>query len=362
MDRHAELDAVEGKRGIVTEVSLEPRVGMPEAPVVSPHRSHGVLWFLARRLAAALVTLFVVSILVFAGTEILPGDAAEAILGQSATPDAVSQIRAELNLNRPATTRYLDWLSHIVRGDLGISATQTFASGGKSPIWPLISGPLVNSLILALFTVILLIPIGLGLGVYSATRAGRPSDHAISVSSLGAISLPEFVVGPIFIVIFAVWLKQLPGISLVPSGTSVFSNPKILVLPVATLLAVSLAWTIRMVRACMLDVLGSEFIVMARLNGLPERKVIYRYGLRNALAPTIQVIALNIQWLVGGIIVTETVFGYPGIGQTLVEVVNSRDIPFVQAVCMILAAFYLLVNIVADLLVVLLVPKLRTAL
>src|SRR5262249_60836528 len=223
------------------------------------------------------------------------------------------QSRAELDLNRPATTRYLDWLSHIVRGDLGISATQTLASGAESPIWPLISGPLVNSAILALFTVILLVPIGLGLGVYSATRAGRPSDHAVTVTSLAAISLPEFVVGPIFILIFAVWLKRLPGVSLVPSGTSVFSNPKILVLPIATLLAVSLAWTIRMVRAGMLDVLRSEFVAMARLNGLPERKVTRRYALRNALAPTIQGIALNIQCPAGGIIVAGARLVVPGL-------------------------------------------------
>jgi peptide/nickel transport system permease protein len=339
----------------VTDVALQP-------PVAPPRRSHGVTQFLVRRVAAALATLFVVSILVFAGTEVLPGDAAQAILGRNATPDALAQVRRQLGLNRPAPTRYLDWLSHIVRGDLGISATQTLASGQEAPIWPLTSGPLVNSAVLAGFTVLLLIPMGLALGVFAATRAGKPSDHAITVSSLAAISLPEFVVGPIFILIFAVWLNWLPGVSLIPSGTGVFSSPKILVLPVATLLAVSLAQTVRMVRAGMLEVLRSEYVVMARLNGLSERKVVLRYALRNALAPTIQVIALNIQWLVGGIIVTETVFGYPGIGQELVQVVTSRDIRFVQAVCMILAAFYLLINIAADLLVVFVVPKLRTAL
>jgi peptide/nickel transport system permease protein len=332
-----------------------------ELPVAAPRRSHGVARFLVRRIAAALVTLFVVSILVFAGTEVLPGDAAQAILGRDATPTALAQVRQQLGLSRPATTRYFDWLSHLVRGDLGNSATQTLASGTEAPIWPLIRDPLVNSLILAGLTTFLLIPIGLGLGVLAATRAGKASDHAITVSTLGAISLPEFVVGPILILIFAVWLNWLPGVSLVPAGTSVFSNPKILVLPVATLLAVSLAWTVRMVRAGMLESLRSEYVAQARLNGLPETKVI-RYGLRNALGPTVQVVALNIQWLVGGIIVTETVFGYPGIGQELVQVVTSRDIPFVQAVCMILAAFYLFINIVSDLLVVFLVPKLRTQL
>ncbi len=339
----------------MTDVLLEP------SPAV-PHRSRGVIRFLVLRIAAAVAVLFVVSILVFAGTEVLPGDAAQAILGRNATPESITQIRHQLGLNRPATTRYLDWLSHMVRGDLGISASQTLASGQEASIWPLTKDPLANSCILAGLTVLFLVPLGLGLGVFAATRAGKPVDHVITVSSLAAIALPEFVVGPILILIFAVWLNWLPGVSLVPSGTSVFSNPKILVLPVATLLAVSLAWTVRMVRAGMLDVLRSEYVVMARLNGLREGKVVRRYALRNALAPTIQVIALNIQWLIGGVVVTETVFGYPGIGQELVQVVASRDIPFVQAVCMILATFYLLINITADLLVVFVVPKLRTAL
>ncbi len=339
----------------MTDVTLEPSLA-------APHRSRGVVRFLVRRIAAAVAVLFVVSMLVFAGTEVLPGDAAQAILGRNATPESIAQVRHQLGLNRPATTRYLDWLSHMARGDLGISASQTLASGAEAPIWPLTKGPLGNSCLLAGLTVLLLVPMGLGLGVFAATRAGKPVDHAITVSSLAAISLPEFVVGPLLILIFAVWLNWLPGVSLVPSGTSVFSNPKILVLPVATLLAVSLAWTVRMVRAGMLDVLRSEYVVMARLNGLREGKVVRRYALRNALAPTIQVIALNVQWLIGGVIVTETVFGYPGIGQELVQVVASRDIPFVQAVCMILATFYLLINIAADLLVVFVVPKLRTAL
>jgi peptide/nickel transport system permease protein len=182
------------------------------------------------------------------------------------------------------------------------------------------------------------------------------------VSSLAAVSLPEFVTGSLLILVFAVWLHLLPAVSLVPSGSGVLDRPRILVLPVLTLLAASLAQTVRMVRAGMLDVLRADYVAMARLNGLPERQVVGRYALRNALAPTVQVIALNVQWLVGGIIVTEYVFGYPGIGQQLVEVVNARDIPFVQSVSLIIAAVYLGINIIADLLVVLLIPKLRTGL
>ena len=214
---------------------------------------------------------------------------------------------------------------------------------------------------LALVTIALLVPIGVILGVLAATRAGRGLDHAVSIGSLTVVALPEFVTGAILVLVFAVWLDVLPGVSLVPVGESPLSNPSALVLPVATLLAASLAQTLRMVRAGMLDALRSDFVQMARLSGYPERRVVYRHALRNALAPTVQVIALNVQWLIGGIIVTEYVFSYPGIGQGLVQAVAIRDVPFVQAVALIIAAVYVTLNIVADIVVVLLIPKLRTA-
>jgi peptide/nickel transport system permease protein len=321
-----------------------------------------VLRFVGRRIAAAIVTLLLVSVLIFVGTEILPGDVSTAILGRNATPEALAQIQERLDLDRPAVVRYLDWLGGFVRGDLGESATQTVASGTGSSVWGLISGHIVNTLILALIVTLLLVPIGLALGVFAARHASRPIDQGISVSSLAAISLPEFVTGTLLVLAFAVWLHLLPAVSLIPSGSSVFERPKILILPVATLLAASCAQTIRMVRAGMLDVLRSDYVQMARLNGLSERTVTFRYALRNALAPTVQVITLNVQWLVGGIIVTEVVFSYPGLGQELVQAVGTRDIPFVQSVALIIAAIYLSLNIVADLLTVFLIPKLRTEL
>jgi peptide/nickel transport system permease protein len=321
-----------------------------------------VLRFLGRRLGAALITLFAVSVLIFVGTEVLPGDVSTAVLGRNASPDAIAQIRERLELDRSAPERYADWLGNFLSGDLGESATQSTASGRGSPVWELISHRVVNTVLLALITTILLVPFGLLLGVLAAKRAGRPADHAVSVTSLAAISVPEFVTGTLLVLAFAVWLQLLPAISLVPSGTGVLDRPSILVLPVVTLLAASVAQTTRMVRAGMIDVLRSDFVHMARLNGLPERTILRRYALRNALAPTVQVIALNVQWLVGGIIVTEYVFDYPGMGQGLVQAVNSRDIPVVQSVALSLAAIYLLLNIVADLLTVLLVPKLRTSL
>jgi peptide/nickel transport system permease protein len=333
------------------------------APAAEKTRStHPVFRFVSRRVAAALVTLLLVSVLIFVGTEVLPGDAATAVLGRNATPAALADIRNRLDLDRPAPVRYAEWLSKFVRGDLGESATQTLASGHGTPVWNLMSGRVVNSLILAVIVTLLLVPLGLLLGVFAARHAGRTVDQAVSVSTLAAISLPEFVTGTLLILAFAVWLRLLPAVSLVPSGSGVFDRPQILVLPVATLLAASLAQTVRMIRAGMLDVLRADYVQMARLNGLPERKIVLRYALRNALAPTIQVIALNIQWLVGGIIVTESVFGYPGLGEELVQAVGTRDIPFVQSVSLIVAAIYLMLNIVADLLVVFLIPKLRTQL
>jgi peptide/nickel transport system permease protein len=234
-------------------------------------------------------------------------------------------------------------------------------SGEPTPISGLIGDRIRNTAVLALCTILLLVPLSLVLGVLSAMRAGRPVDHAVTGISLGLISLPEFVTGTLLILLLAQWLALLPAVSLIGIGESVFTHPSILVLPVLTLLAASLAQTTRMVRAGMLEVLRSDYVEWARLSGHRERDVVFRYALRNALAPTVQVIALNVQWLVGGIVVTEYVFGYPGIGQALVQAVSARDVPYVLSVGMLIAIVYIALNVIADLLVVLLVPKLRTA-
>jgi len=322
---------------------------------------HPLVRLALRRLGAGLVTLFVVSVLIFLATEALPGDVAQAILGRNATPEAIAELRAQLGLDQPAVERFGDWLGGVLTGDFGQSAAGRTAGAAEAPIWDLIDTRLANTALLALVTVALLVPIGVILGVLAATRAGRGLDHAVSIGSLTVVALPEFVTGAILVLVFSVWLDILPGVSLVPVGDSPLSDPRILVLPVATLLAASLAQTLRMVRAGMLEALRSDFVQMARLAGYPERRVVYRHALRNALAPTVQVIALNVQWLIGGIIVTEYVFSYPGIGQGLVQAVAIRDVPFVQAVALIIAAVYVTLNIVADLVVVFLIPKLRTA-
>jgi peptide/nickel transport system permease protein len=331
------------------------------AGVPSRRHRHPLASFVLRRVAAGVVTLFVVSILLFAGTNVLPGDVASAVLGRDSTPAGLAAIRNELHLNRPAPERYWNWLSGFVQGNLGSSVASQAVSGQPSPISGLIGDRVRNTGVLALFAVLLLVPLSLVLGVISAMRAGRPIDHAVTGISLGLISLPEFVTGTLLILLLSQWLGLLPAVSLIAIGDTVFTHPSILVLPVLTLLAASLAQTTRMVRAGMLEVLRSDYVEWARLSGHSERDVVFRYALRNALAPTVQVIALNVQWLVGGIVVTEYVFGYPGIGQALVQAVSARDVPYVLSVGMLIAIVYIALNVLADLLVVLLVPKLRTA-
>jgi peptide/nickel transport system permease protein len=303
--------------------------------------------------------LLAVSLLVFIGTEMLPGDAASAVLGRTAQPEELAELRELMGLDRPAPQRYLSWLGGILTGDLGNSAAG-YAQGAEIAIWDDISGNLGNTLTLAVIVIALMIPLGLLLGVVAATNAGRPRDHAITLGSLAVVSLPEFIIGSLLIVVFFSWLDVLPPVSLVPPGASPLERPEVLVLPALTLLGATLAGSTRMVRAGMLESLGSDYVEMARLNGIPERRVVTRYALRNALAPAVQVFAQNIQYLIGGIIVVEYLFSYPGIGKELVDAVAIRDVRAVQSIAILLAAFYIAVNIVADLLVLVLVPKLRT--
>lgn len=331
-----------------------------EAPALpAARRRRPLVRFLARRIVAALATLFVVSLLVFAATELLPGDAASAVLGRSATPDQLAEMQRLMGLDRPAHERYLTWLRGLLTGNLGNSAAG-YAAGGETPIWGEIAPKISNSFVLAGLTALVMIPLALVLGVLAAVRAGRGVDHAVSLSTLAVISLPEFIIGSLLILVFFSWLDVLPPLSLVPPGTSPLARPEALVLPVLTLLGASLAASVRMVRAGMVEALGSEYVTMARLNGFREGVVVRRYALRNALAPSVQVFAQNVQYLVGGIVVTEYLFNYPGLGKELVDAVAIRDVRAVQSIVMLVAAFYLTLNIVADFLVHLLTPKLRT--
>jgi peptide/nickel transport system permease protein len=334
--------------GIVSEVAIPVRLV----------RGHPLAWFVVKRIGAALLTLIAVSILVFVGTELL-GDPASAFLGRNATPESLAELRALMGLDEPAVERYFDWLGGLLTGDLGNSASG-YAQGGEIPIWDKVEGKLANSFTLAAITTVIMIPLSLLFGVWAALRAGRTADQGISVTSLAVISLPEFVLGSLLILFFFSWLDLLPPVALIPPGTSALSEPTKLILPVLTLLGVTCAASIRMVRAGMIETLATDYVQMARLNGFRERLVVSRYALRNALAPSVQVFAQNIQFLIGGIIVTEFLFIYPGLGMELVNAVAIRDVREVQSLAIFIAAFYLLINLLADLLVVLLVPKLRT--
>jgi peptide/nickel transport system permease protein len=318
-----------------------------------------VLAFLGRRIVGALIAILVASLVIFLGTVVLPGDAASVVLGRNGTPQQVAALNHQLHLDKPASTEYADWMSGLAHGDFGDSAVGLAQGEKHAPVWPLISSPLKNSLILALVTALFMIPLSLFLGVLAAVNAGRPADHVISLGTLTGIALPEFVIGSLLVGVFFVGLNWLPPVALVPPGANPLDDPQKLVLPVMTLLLASLASGVRMVRAGMIEVLRTEYVQTARLNGLPERRVLYRYAMRNALAPSIQVLAQNLQWLIGGIIITESVFAYPGLGTTLVTAVGNRDVTVVRDIALLIAVAYILINLVADLIVVLLVPKLR---
>jgi peptide/nickel transport system permease protein len=318
-----------------------------------------VLRFIVRRSIGAIAGILAASIVIFVGCQLLPGNAASVVLGRNGDPATVAALEKRLNLDKPAVQQYTDWLRGFVRGDLGDSAVGLAQGETHAPIWALISNPVENSVILALVTALLMIPLSLGLGVLAAVYAGRWLDNVISLGSLAAISLPEFVIGSLLVGVFFVGFDLLPPVAIVAPGASPLDSPTKLILPVATLLLASLAAGIRMVRAGMLEVLQTEYVQTARLNGIAEGKVLRRYALRNALAPSVQILAQNLQWLIGGIIITENVFAYPGIGSTLVVAVQNRDVTLVQSVAMGIAIVYILLNLLADLIVMLLVPKIR---
>jgi peptide/nickel transport system permease protein len=319
-------------------------------------RQSGLARLIFKRLLIGLALCVLLSILVFVGTQVLPGDAASAILGRNATPDAVANLREKLNLDRPATAQYFDWLRGVLTGDFGESAA------ARRPVSELVSGNVLNTATLAGLALLILIPISVLLGVLAAIRPNGVLDYVISGGTLAMIAVPEFVIGTLLVAAIAVNLGLLPAVSIVPPGSNPLQFPIVLVLPALTLVFAGVAYTVRMVRAGVIDVMESEYIESARLNGIPERRIIMRYVLPNALAPTVQTIALTAQWLIGGAIVVETVFQYPGLGLALVQAVSVRDIPTVQAIAILVGFTYILVNVAADIITIMLVPKVRTAL
>jgi peptide/nickel transport system permease protein len=327
----------------------------PAQPATAARSTAHPIWRLVRqRTMIGVLTLFLVSVVIFAATEILPGNAAVAVLGRNANPKAVRQLTLQLHLNRPVIDQYWTWLTGLLSGNLGHS----LATG--QPVWAIAEPRLINSGVLVLVTGLIGAIIGVTLGAIAALRRGGWFDHISSVISLTVTSLPEFVVGIALIILLStvVW-HVLPAVSLLPPGTYPWDEPQLLVLPIATLVIVIVPYIMRMMRAAMIEALGSDYVEMARLKGVPEWRIVLVHALPNAIAPTIQVIGLNFLYLAGGIVVVEYVFSFPGIGQELVYAVNDRDIPVIQFVVVVLAAFYVLVNILADVVALLATPRRR---
>jgi len=312
------------------------------------------MWLVVlRRLGLGVVTLWVVSILVFVGTEILPGDVAEAILGQSATPEAVAAIRAELNLDRPAPIRYFEWLANLLRGDLGMSLAASL------PISELISERLKNTLILAGLTAAFSIPVALGMGLAAAMFPGGRVDRLVTISTLFLLSVPEFFIAATLVLIFAVQLHWLPAITYMNESDSFWQLVKSMALPILTLTTSVVAHMARMTRAAVINVMTSPYIEMAILKGVPRARIVLRHALLNAVGPVVNVVALNLAYLVSGVVIVETVFAYPGLAKLMVDAVSRRDMPLVQACAMVFCTAYILFILIADVLAILANPRLR---
>ncbi len=315
--------------------------------------SPAILKLVAQRLALGILLLLAVSVLIFVGTQLLPGDVAQAILGQSATPEALANLRAELGLNDPAYVRYFDWLGGVLTGDLG-----TALSNGQD-ISQALGKRLSNTLFLAMWAAIISVPLAILLGLVAVQHRNGFIDKLISATTLTSISLPEFFIGYLLVYFVAVELQWFPSVSTVYDGMSFGDRMSAIALPCATLTLVVLAHMMRMTRAAILNVMQSAYIETAELKGLSPFRIILRHAFPNAIAPIVNVVMLNLAFLVVGVVVVEVIFVYPGMGQYLVDHVSKRDIPVVQACGMIFATVYISLNIVADIVAIVANPRLR---
>ena len=311
-----------------------------------------VLKIVAQRIALGLLTLLVISLFITFGVELLPGDLAESILGQSATPETVKVFRAELGLDKPAHLRYLDWLAGMAMGDMGVSLAN------KRAISELVGLRLGNTLFLGGFAAAIAVPLALLLGVLAALYRNSLYDRAVNIFTLTSISFPEFFVAYILIVLFASVWPVLPSLANVTEATPLGERIYKASLPAITLTLVIVAHMMRMTRAAIINLMASTYIETARLKGLSRSMVIIKHALPNAWAPIATVIAFNLAYLVAGVVVVEVVFVYPGVGQLMVDAVSSRDIPVVQACALIFAATYILLNLTADIIGIVTNPRL----
>jgi peptide/nickel transport system permease protein len=310
--------------------------------------------YIVKRLGLIIVSLFVASIIIFLITEIIPGDVAQMILGRNVTPEALAALRERLGLMNPPYTRYLQWISGVLRGNLGDSLSMQGVG-----IADLIIRRGKNSLFLAAASTIMLVPLSLLMGVIAGLKEEKWPDSVISTFSLVAISLPEFISGSFLMLVFSVWLKWLPAASSINTDVSLFRQLHLLILPVVTVSLVLLGYVARMVRVSVIESSRSPYARTAILKGLPPRLVNSRHILKNALLPSVTIIAMNIGWLFGGIIIVESVFGFPGLGSLVLFAIQQRDVPLIEDVVLLMAAAYLVLNLLADIVYAVLNPRIR---
>ena len=314
-----------------------------------------ILRLVAGRILLSVLTLLIVSLIVFAVLEVLPGDVASRILGRDATPEALDLLRAKLGLNDPAPVRYLHWLGGLLSGDFGQSLVSS------RPVTEILAPRIYNTVLLSLYAFLLYLPLTVLPALIQAIRRDRPLDHALSIVTLVLLSMPDFLLATILLFTFVVLVPILPAISLVDHSSSAIDYLRAMTLPALTLAIVMAVYAVRMLRDNLIEVLDSDYVRMAELKGLSAKRVLLRHALPNALVPTLNVTALNLAYLVGGVVVVEKVFSYPGFGSLLVDSLQLRDLPVIETTVMIAALVYVGANLIADIAAVLLNPRLRTA-
>ena len=312
-----------------------------------------MLRLVVARVFTAALTLLLVSAVIFGMIEILPGDVASRILGRSATPESLAVLRGQLNLDAPAVERYFGWLAGMVRGDFGLALTS------KRPIVDILAPRIFNTLILSGVAFLLYLPLALIPAMVQAVNRDRPIDHGFSTVTLVLLSTPDFLLATLLLIGFVIFIPVLPATSLVEATTSFVGWVRALVLPSVTLAIVMAVYAVRMLRDNLIEVLEAEYIRMAELKGLSRRTVLLRHALPNALVPTLNVTALNLGYLIGGVVIVEKVFSYPGFGGLLVDSLQLRDIPLIEATVLIAAAVYIGANLLADVGAIVLNPRLR---
>jgi peptide/nickel transport system permease protein len=318
-----------------------------------------MLQAILRRAGIGVLTLLVVSVLIFLGTSVLPGDVANIILGQMATPESLAVLREKLGLDQHPAVRYFLWLGDLLTGDLGFSKAGSGAGTIGTPISEMLMPRLINTARMAGVVAVLAIPISMALGLLAAMYPGTKLDRAVTFFTLGLISVPEFLVATFLVLVIAVHLGWLPATAYMSGHETGWQLMRALAMPTITLVIVASSQIMRMTRATVLNVMSSPYIEMAILKGVPRSRIILRHALFNAIGPIVNIVALNLAYLVSGVVIVETVFAYPGLAKLMIDAVQTRDLPLVQACAMIFCATYVVLILIADLASILSNPRLR---